>query len=511
MKAPFLALAALAAGSLAAMPAHAVIASPNHQGEVLLFPYYNVNEGNLSLIGVANRTDQVKALKVRFREGMEGEAVLDFQLWLSPHDHWTAVLRQVDGGVLLATSDTSCTLPTIKDNPNARFRTDRIADFFAGSRALERISEGHVEIIEMASVSVVPGTVLPQLATSVTHIDGVPANCSALSRFNAGRLVIRIPGDYESFAVTGHFDEPTGGLYGIAAVFNPASGTYFTYTAEALADLAVTPIFYPQDSAVYEPGSDHTADASLASISYIDLPDLSTPDSFDGAATVAVINSRTFTDTGQTTVGTYTTDARGVVSTLGPPSGTNAAQKKRDAVSTALMSQSLVNDYLSGPRYDTDWVFSLPTRYLYRGPVNPVTRSYVMSPPFESEVDRVTGRGCEDLSESVFHGREEERSTSTDREPLSLCYAVNVFAVSDETTAPASTSALASIAVRADAVSTETFGWADLALGDHLLVDDANVTHVGLPTLGFAAITDRSTGITRSGVYSHQITRGVTR
>jgi len=156
MKAPILAIAAFAAGNLAATPAHAVIASPNHQGEALLFPYYNVNEGNLSFIGVANRTDQVKALKVRFRESVEGEALLDFQLWLSPHDHWTAVLQQVDSGVLLSTADNSCTLPTVKDNPNARFRIDRIPDFYTGSSVLERISEGHVEIIEMATVTVIP-------------------------------------------------------------------------------------------------------------------------------------------------------------------------------------------------------------------------------------------------------------------------------------------------------------------------------------------------------------------
>ena len=104
---------AVAASVMAPISAHAINFSADGTGEVLLYPYYNVNQGNATFIGVANTTGEVKVLKVRFREGVESEDVLDFQVWLSPYDHWTAVMFQVGGNVNISTSDTSCTVPSL--------------------------------------------------------------------------------------------------------------------------------------------------------------------------------------------------------------------------------------------------------------------------------------------------------------------------------------------------------------------------------------------------------------
>lgn len=348
---------AVAASLVAPISAYAVNSAADDAGEALIYPYYNVNEGNQSFIGVVNTTNQVKVLKVRFREGVESEDIFDFQLYLSPFDHWTAVIAQTaDGKVRVSTADLSCTVPQVLNNPNATFITNRIPAVYTGN-VLDRISEGHMEVIEMAVIDRHLQVGIGELATAVTHVSGVPLDCNAPAVFNNQGYVIRTEGIFVNNALAptwgGLFRQPQGGVYGIAAVFNPNDGTYFTYTAEALEQFAATPIFYPQTEAVYNPGPNHTADKFLGAVQVLafDLPDLSTPDSIEGGA-ANTITSLTFAQNGATTVGTYNTDGNVIADNLGsiPLSAlpavvpSNSADKKRDAVTTALMGVRVIND-----------------------------------------------------------------------------------------------------------------------------------------------------------------------
>ena len=99
-----------------AAPARAVMQSPHGLGQVLFYPYYAVNKGQDTLLSLTN-TDTVnaKVAKVRVREGRNGRAVADLDVFLAPGDVWTAVITQVsaDGGALVRTSDASCTLPVV--------------------------------------------------------------------------------------------------------------------------------------------------------------------------------------------------------------------------------------------------------------------------------------------------------------------------------------------------------------------------------------------------------------
>ena len=77
--------------------AQAVNVNPNGLGQVLLYPYYTVRTDNLgnpynSLLSVVNSTASVKAVKVRFVEGKNSAEVIDFNLFLSPFDVWTAAI-----------------------------------------------------------------------------------------------------------------------------------------------------------------------------------------------------------------------------------------------------------------------------------------------------------------------------------------------------------------------------------------------------------------------------------
>src|SRR6266508_3184561 len=97
--------------------ADAVNVNPNGLGQVLIYPYYTVNSdaaGNTynSLMSVVNTTDSAKAVKVRFLEGKNSREVLDFNLFLSKFDVWTAaVLPSASGGAKVITADTSCPIP----------------------------------------------------------------------------------------------------------------------------------------------------------------------------------------------------------------------------------------------------------------------------------------------------------------------------------------------------------------------------------------------------------------
>ena len=76
--------------------ANAVDLNPDGLGQVLIYPYYTVNKSQDTLFSVVNTTDIGKAVKVRFLEGYNSREVLDFNLFLSPHDVWTARVSQTD-------------------------------------------------------------------------------------------------------------------------------------------------------------------------------------------------------------------------------------------------------------------------------------------------------------------------------------------------------------------------------------------------------------------------------
>jgi hypothetical protein len=115
MKSVFLSIAA-AVTTLFIMTAEAVNLSHDATGLVLLYPYYNVNQGNTTFLSVTNTTKMAKALKVRFREAADGESLFDFTLYLLPRDALVgAVTKQDDAVKLSVLQDTSCTLPRYCD------------------------------------------------------------------------------------------------------------------------------------------------------------------------------------------------------------------------------------------------------------------------------------------------------------------------------------------------------------------------------------------------------------
>ena len=215
----------------------AVNLNPDGLGQVLIYPYYTTRAdkaGNVfnSLLSVVNTTNTVKAVKVRFLEGKNSREVLDFNLYLSPKDVWTAAVGPMGGGAGIVTTDKSCTIPAIPATGQAfvNFAYTGSSDD-GGGTGLDRTTEGYVEIIEMASYASTSKT-----AANVTHVRGVPPGCASQTD---------TLGAQEALA-------PGGGLMGGMSLINVNAGSDYTEDAVALDNFRSIPLY----TAASVPGPD---------------------------------------------------------------------------------------------------------------------------------------------------------------------------------------------------------------------------------------------------------------
>ena len=121
-------------------------------GHSLVIPYFNAQNGNMTVLHVVN-TDTVhgKLAKVRFRSAANSDDILDFQVFMSPGDVWTAAVTEgADGVAALTTADGTCTLPALAKGVPQPFVTDRLSEK-AGNIA-NQTREGYVEIFNMADI-----------------------------------------------------------------------------------------------------------------------------------------------------------------------------------------------------------------------------------------------------------------------------------------------------------------------------------------------------------------------
>ncbi len=146
--------------------------STNGMGQVLLFPYYTVNNGYNTLISLTNTTDQAKALRLRFKEAANSREVFIANIYLAAQDVWTAGLIKNESTQLttIISQDDTCSIPVI-NNQGLSFYSDFYLNDWADAYGTEpkRMHEGFFEVIEM-------GTVIGNSADLITN-----NNCQALS------------------------------------------------------------------------------------------------------------------------------------------------------------------------------------------------------------------------------------------------------------------------------------------------------------------------------------------
>ncbi len=326
----------------------ALFINPDGLGEVLIYPYYTVNAGNATLMSVVNTTDSAKAVKVRFKEGENSREVLDFNLYLSAQDVWTAAVINDRGTPTLIIPDNSCTVPYLygNDSDGDGAGEQPFLDFdYTGGRAdggssgIARAMEGHMEVIEMGELNddivveeaedgtltitdIIIGDRTYGSETAATHVedeDGnqAPLDCQQLSdqwSVLSGKDGLWVGAGAASLDI----GMTTGGLFGSASIVNVLEGTLYTYDAKAIGD------FNDMGDLHVKPGT-------------------SEPDLNMGDASAANVD----TGGGGNTQIEY--------------------DRNIDAVSAVFMHDATMNEYvLGGPTAaESEWVITFPTEGWY--------------------------------------------------------------------------------------------------------------------------------------------------
>lgn len=383
---------------------HAINLNPDGLGQVLLYPYYTVNGGNSTVISVVNTTDEVKAVKVRFVEALNSAEVLDFNLYLSPYDVWTAnVVAAGENSARLMTNDRSCTVPQIVSGTEflpweyMENNEDILWDL-----GLPRVRQGHLEIIEMGVIDnsqTVPASTggMIGLAAAATHAGGVPRDCAALERaWNGG-----VWGGFGSGATTVATSTPSGGLFGSGVIVSAEFGRTLSYNADAI------DAFYTiADSTLhYPPGDIRPSLAEAASADAV-APNIARANVFN----------------------------RGQLHTIDYEAGI-------DGVSAVLMADAIYNEYNLNEGLDaaSEWVITFPTKrtYVHRNPGTPADQPFTSIFPTyaTSAAHRANFQGSCHVYGVSYWDREERTTTrqlgvSPPRATpgFQLCWEANVLA-----------------------------------------------------------------------------------
>ena len=417
-------------------------------GEALIFPYYSAENGNDTYIHIVNTTADSKAVKVRILEGKNSSEVLDFNLYMSPEDHFSFVITETaDGeGAMLRTGDNSCTAPAIPADGvefvNFKYSGD-------SDKGLGRTKVGYVEVIEMGQIA--DGS---PVDVDITHnSSGVAACKEVIAQWSTG-------GDWFDGDL-GHDFQSTwngGGLYGISTVVNPEDAFAVGVDAVAIDDFAS--------------GSGWVLHRSPGSVE----PNfLST-----GVNTSAVI----FDEGGAVTLNF---------------AGADAALNRIDAVNSLFMTATLANDFvLDDDRLSaTDWVITMPTKA-------PHVNAATAREPFDNIWDKTKSQACEPFAVSLWNREEANvtitegpvfspRPTTTTPDDFQFCYESGVLQMGAR---PALGAVAGSTVVDLSDNIEYAEGWARLSFVPADLntpadvgtrtVSDGTTTLTGLPVTGFA-------------------------
>jgi len=373
-------LAAVATG------AQAVSVNPDGTGQVLIYPYYNVNNNFQTNLHIVNTQNAYKIIKIRFRESGNSQDVLDFNIYMSPYDVWTGVVRNVGGNANVFTDDKSCTMPMYDQATSVGTMGTTGLNMKTAYSDVDAADarEGYVEVIEVGNI---PEELYADMTSNASVGDasdvqvwaglkhdatGVPANCDVVTMgWTTGAGVGTLGGastaaspsnwkgnsspaadsngrgGYADASATNDYDAaaagneylmpPSGGLYGHAIYLNMVDGSAFVNEATAIVD-------YTDEAQHWLPNdADHFLLPSLAS----------------GSVNTSVVVAADGTAAASNAWG-YTVDATlNDGNTQTPASGTNPWP-----ISHALMALGIMNDFFIDATYDgvTDWVITFPMR-----------------------------------------------------------------------------------------------------------------------------------------------------
>ena len=428
MKRKLLSLAVLSTVGVAGT-ASAGFLSETGTGQVLIYPYYTVQNGFDTYINVTNTTGSPKAVKVRFREAKNSAEVLDFNLYLSPYDVWAGVIT-ADGteGARIKTSDTSCTVPAIpaEGEPFRNLyytgqsygQTDEDND--DAEDDLSRVREGYVEIIEMG----VPQHIDIDLTSATVYFDTAikhtgtgsarkPGDCAAIVK--AWDTVAGDGTDSWFASLTNELSAPIGGLFGQGTLINVAQGTDFTYDPVVVEAWA---------------SSDPDGAPNIGDIVGNGLH------SFPGALDPSIANGDPVSWVIYNAGGIPVATPQG----WGPSGPHGNALPGAQAITALMMHSALMNSYnvdsatLSG----TDWVVTFPSKSEYVL-ANTADLPFNIREPFDNgnAINGDTDGACQRADLKIVDREETEQSGAVNFSPrprggtFSLCWEANIITFND--------------------------------------------------------------------------------
>ncbi|CDI02186.1 exported hypothetical protein [Candidatus Competibacter denitrificans Run_A_D11] len=521
----------IALGGLGVLPsAQAVYVSANNLGQALIFPYYTVRGGWMTLFGVTNTSALTVAVKVRFREAYNSRDVFDFNIILSPYDVWTGWVADAGDRPALFSEDKSCTVGAM--SPNGIPFTDGLNTYTGtaadgGPTTPDRMKEGYVEMIMMGAANVVTPAGTPDLtplARGAIHVNGVPTNCQALidafTNYNQLGTAGMAPtagflrGEFQFYGVDPTSNRSLNPLKGTFALVNGAKGLNAVGLPVHLEGYA-----WRADRDVLDPGIFMTSQLPKdeAGGKYYDSynePSLGSryQDSVSGYLQVHRNYNELIFGQRPIPAVAFSHNTAGAVRTTG-----------------ALEAVGLLNEWsrrtnaAAGWVTATDWVITFPTKHFFvdNDPDNeyagrnsfrgnavaaPGLTADDLTPFSQSFVDTAAspvvrrGKSCDSVSYQL-RNREEQRSTTSLFSPSGssqMCYEANVLTFNKGAILESP------IAQSINYPENFTFGWLNVRFSG------ANAANMGLPAVGFG-ITSRDDGsstlLSEAGLYNHTIVR----
>ena len=361
MKKKMLPLAVSAAAAVTVPASAQMYVDNGGLGEVLIFPFYSAENGNTTNVNLVNTAAHGKAIKVRFIEGENSQEVLDFNLYMSPGDHFSmGVSATADGGGQVVTNDNTCTVPKFTAGSPVAFRstlyaTDKSAAGAAvafDNTGIGRTAVGYIEVIEMgqltntayfdkagAAVANGDGKSDNAMLAAITHsAAGVPADCDlpvAAWSTAAGGVKGQwlLEADTAAIGKGRTYMSTTwigGGLYGYAGVVNVNDATAFGQDGIAIVN------------AVDRATANGNGGQGGWALHY--KPGDTDPD---------------FEDTNLST--------SSIVAKGGALTTYDYTPSTVDAVSGLFQTDELINDFVTDSTINalTDWVITMPTKTFY--------------------------------------------------------------------------------------------------------------------------------------------------
>lgn len=429
--------------------------NPNGKGQVLIYPYYTVNNGMNTLVTITNNKPEAKAVKVNIHEADNMDLVLSFNVYIDGHDIWTFAIVPTTSTIhgfegqdtaMLLSSDKTCA-PYL--NKNGQELLPLFLDDLDLDSSVERTRHGIIQVFEMAEVS-------GEAVNYIKHISHDYVNCIGIEDdWNDGNWDL------------GGLSEAKGGLSGQAILVNPYEGTASTYNATAINE------FYKPGEIIHSAPYQEEIFHSPTSSAIEPIPSLNHANPISKVFHEGVVYESEW-------------------------------QSGAEAISALFMKSSVSNEYIIGDGIDamTEWVLSFPTKRYH---VNDHIVDTSISPfPFEYDenegscsLDIVKGRKID-----VYDRNTIERGKGGVSIPLPpvyvFCWASNVIYFYDDAVSDMSEPGSHILGAKDNQYGINAMdysgriprlfvaGKAVIQFDDHSMTDLSDrFTYTGLPIMGF--------------------------